>query len=164
MATSEILNNKFVIALNSEIANAIYEQMDRDKVASETNIIYDNEKVFIDTITVDGHELPVGMNIDMEVRVENVQFDEECVEDWTTKLWYGDFEIEKGYQNDFNMIEEVIKVQTGMTIDELLKMCETQESIINDYNLNEEIGEVLEETAEPDEITFDDDYENGWKF
>lgn len=164
MTTSEILNNKFVIALNSEIANAIYEQMDREKVASETNIIYDDENVFIDTITVDGKELPIGLNIDMNVWVENIQFDEECVEDWTTKLWYGGFEIEKGYQNDFNMIEEVIKAQTGMTIDELLKMRETQESIINDYNLNEEIGEVLEETAEPDEITFDDDYENGWKF
>lgn len=155
MKTSEILGNKFVIALNTEIANAIIEQMDRDKVNLGTNFIYDDENVFIDTITVGEKEYCLGLNLDIETWIENIQDD-----DFDTKFWYGGFNIQEGYENDFKVINEIIKNQTGKTIDELLKMKEVQASIINDFD--EEIYEVLGDALESDEVCFDD--ENGWKF
>lgn len=164
MTTTEILNNAFVIALNGEIAYEINEMMDMDNLLDYTNFICDDEGIFIDTITVNGKEYPVGMNINMEAWVDNVEFDEREIDDFTTKLWIGGFEIEKGYENDFNEVNEIIKKQTGKAIDEILKMKETAESIINDFQLNEQIYEVLEEWAEPDEVCFDDDLDNDWKF
>lgn len=164
MTTTEILNNTFVIALNGEIAYEINEMMDMDNLLDYTNFICDDKGIFIDTITVNNKEYPVGMNINMEAWVDNVEFDEREIDDFTTKLWIGGFEIEKGYENDFNEVNEIIKKQTGKTIDEILKMKETAESIINDFQLNEQIYEVLEEWAEPDEVCFDDDLDNDWKF
>lgn len=164
MTTTEILNNAFVIALNGEIAYEINEMMDMDNLLDHTNFICEDKGIFIDTITVDNKEYPVGMNINMEAWVDNVEFDEREIDDFTTKLCIDGFEIEKGYENDFNEVNEIIKKQTGKAIDEILKMKETAESIINDFQLNEQIYEVLEEWAEPDEVCFDDDYDDDWKF
>lgn len=164
MTTTEILDNAFVTALNGEIAYEINEMMDMDNLLDYTNFICDDKGIFIDTITVDNKEYPVGMNINMEAWVDNVEFDDREIDDFTTKLWIGGFEIEKGYENDFNEVNEIIKKQTGKAIDEILKMKETAESIINDFQLKEQIYEVLEEWAEPDEVCFDDDLDNDWKF
>ena len=164
MTTSEILNNAFVNALNAEIAYELNEMMDTDKLLDCTNFICDGEGIFIDTITINNKEYPVGMQINMEAWVDDVKFDEGRVDDFTTKLWFGGFEINEGYENDFKTVNEIVKKQTGKTIDEILKMKETAESIINDYQLDEQIYEVLDEYAEPDEVCFDDDLDNGWKF
>jgi hypothetical protein len=164
MTTSEIFNNAFVNALNAEIAYNLNEMMDNDKLLNHENFICDDEGIFIDTITVDNKEYPVGMQINMEAWVDDVQFDESRVDDFNTKLWIGGFEINEGYENDFKTVNEIIKEQTGKTIVEILKMKSTAESIINDYQLNEQIYEVLDEYAEPDEVCFDDDLDNGWKF
>lgn len=164
MNTTEILNNEFVNALNAEIAYEINEMMDNDKLLNCANFICDDEGIFIDTITVNDKEYPVGMQINMEAWVDDIKFDEHEVDDFTTKLWFGGFEIDECYENDFNAVNEIIKKQTGKTIEEILKMEETAKSIINDYQLNEQIYEVLEEQAEPDEVCFDDGFENGWGF
>lgn len=164
MTTSEILNNEFVNALNAEIAYELSEMMDNDKLLDCANFICGDAGLFIDTITVNNKEYPVGMQINMEAWVDDIKFDEYEVDGFTTKLWFGGFEIDECYENDFNMVNEIIKEQTGKTIDEILKMKETAESIINDYQLKEQIYEVLEEQAEPDDVCFDDDLDNGWKF
>lgn len=164
MTTSKILNNEFVNALNAEIAYELNEMMDNDKLLDCENFICDDAGIFIDTITVNDKEYPVGMQINMEAWVDNIGFDGYEVDKFTTNLWFGGFEIDEGYENDFNTVNKIIKEQTGKTIDEILKMKETAESIIHDYQFEEQIYEVLEENAEPDEVCFDDDLENGWKF
>lgn len=164
MTTTEILNNEFVNALNAEIAYELNEMMDADKLLDCTNFICDDAGIFIDTITVNNKKYPVGIQINMEAWVDDIKFDEYEVVDFTTKLWFGGFDIADGYENDFNTVNEIIKEQTGKTIAEILKMKETAESIINDYQLKEQIYEVLEEYAEPEEACFDDDLDNGWKF